>query len=182
METDITDGLAELARQGLVDPHRACIVGASYGGYAALAGVTLQQGFYRCAVSVAGVADVGLMLRDLNAIGPSMRYWHSYIGGKPGDAILGQLSPTHHAAQADAPILLIHGSDDTVVPIAQSYAMQHALQDAHKPVELVVMRGEDHWLSREDTRTQMLRSAVSFVEKYNPPDAAPAASASTSSH
>jgi len=181
MQTDISDGVAELARQGIIDPHRACIVGSSYGGYAALAGVTLQHGFYRCSVAVAGVSDLSdfiLYQRKERAVTPTMRYWETFIGGKPGDAILGQLSPTHHAVEADAPILLIHGKDDTVVPIAQSYAMQHALQDAHKPVELVVMPGEDHWLSREDTRIQMLRAAVAFVEKYNPADAAPAASAS----
>jgi dipeptidyl aminopeptidase/acylaminoacyl peptidase len=59
MQTDISDGLAELARRGIVDPRRACIMGASYGGYAALAGVTMQHGLYRCAIAIAGVADVG---------------------------------------------------------------------------------------------------------------------------
>ena len=58
MQTDVSDGVAELARQGIVDPKRVCIVGASYGGYAALAGVTVQQGLYRCAVSVSGVAPL----------------------------------------------------------------------------------------------------------------------------
>ncbi|MBW8752592.1 MAG: S9 family peptidase, partial [Sphingomonadales bacterium] len=61
MQTDISDGLAELARQGIVDPKRACIVGASYGGYAALAGVTLQHGLYRCAAAVAPVSDLSDM-------------------------------------------------------------------------------------------------------------------------
>ena len=56
--SDITAGVAELAKLGMIDPKRACIVGGSYGGYAALAGVTLQQGMYRCAVSVAGPADM----------------------------------------------------------------------------------------------------------------------------
>jgi len=58
MQTDISDGVADLAKKGVIDPKRACIVGASYGGYAALAGVTVQQGLYRCAVSVAGVSDL----------------------------------------------------------------------------------------------------------------------------
>ena len=56
MQTDISDGLSELVHQGIVDPKRVCIVGASYGGYAALAGVTLQHGIYRCAVAIAGSA------------------------------------------------------------------------------------------------------------------------------
>ena len=62
MQTDISDGLAALAKQGMVDPKRACTVGWSYGGYAALAGVTVQQGLYRCAVSDAGVADLAAMI------------------------------------------------------------------------------------------------------------------------
>src|SRR6202007_2715282 len=61
MQTDISDGVAELARRGIVDPKLVCIVGASYGGYAALAGVTLQHGLYRCAVSYAGVANMDSM-------------------------------------------------------------------------------------------------------------------------
>ncbi|MDB5686134.1 MAG: peptidase prolyl oligopeptidase, partial [Rhizorhabdus sp.] len=61
MQSDISDGLAYLAAQGIADPKRACIMGASYGGYAALAGVTLQHGLYRCAVAVAGVSDVAKM-------------------------------------------------------------------------------------------------------------------------
>ncbi|MEO0644525.1 MAG: prolyl oligopeptidase family serine peptidase, partial [Pseudomonadota bacterium] len=66
MQTDKSDGLMALAERGIVDPSRACIVGASYGGYAALAGVTLQQGIYRCAVSVNGVTELESTLREFS--------------------------------------------------------------------------------------------------------------------
>jgi dipeptidyl aminopeptidase/acylaminoacyl peptidase len=82
---------------------------------------------------------------------------------------LDAISPLALAARADAPILLIHGKDDTVVPISQSESMERALKRAGKPVDFVVMENEDHWLSRGETRTEMLKSAVDFVEKYNPP-------------
>jgi dipeptidyl aminopeptidase/acylaminoacyl peptidase len=78
------------------------------------------------------------------------------------------VSPLHYAKQADAPILLLHGRDDTVVPFDQSTKMADALKDAGKPYEFVVLNGEDHWLSRSETRDQMLEAAVAFVEKYNP--------------
>jgi dipeptidyl aminopeptidase/acylaminoacyl peptidase len=81
---------------------------------------------------------------------------------------LDKISPADLADHADAPILLIHGKDDTVVPIEQSETMELALKRAKKPVEFVVMTGEDHFLSREDTRITMLKSAIAFVEKYNP--------------
>src|SRR5262249_22277991 len=63
MQTDLSDGVRYLAKQGVIDPARVCIVGASYGGYAALAGVTIDPGVYRCAVSVAGLSDLKLMLK-----------------------------------------------------------------------------------------------------------------------
>jgi dipeptidyl aminopeptidase/acylaminoacyl peptidase len=171
MQTDISDGVAELARQGLVDPKRACIVGASYGGYAALAGVTLQQGLYKCAVAVAPVADLGSLFSDeggaSNRSGMLRRSLLEELGPRGGfDAV----SPRPLASRADAPILLIHGKDDTVVPFDQSDNMAHALAAAGKPHKLVVMRQEDHWLSRPATRLQMLEEAVAFVEQNNPPD------------
>ncbi len=174
MQTDISDGVAELARQGIIDPQRACIVGASYGGYAALAGVTLQQGLYRCAVAVAGVTDLKDFLTErrtrLGADG--MRYWMQYLGAKnTGDDLLETLSPARLAARADAPVLLIHGKDDTIVPIRQSQLMKRAMEKANKPVEMITLNGEDHYLSREATRIDMLRAAVAFVEKHNPAEA-----------
>lgn len=169
MQTDISDGLAELAGRGIVDPKRACIVGASYGGYAALAGVTIQQGLYKCAVSVAGVADIKLMYdTDLRESGGSKMLGRSLVeqlGDRKGfDAA----SPRRFAARADAPVLLIHGKDDTVVPYRQSLVMADALKDAGKPYELVTLAGEDHWLSREETRKQMLAAAMRFVQQHNP--------------
>lgn len=170
MQSDISDGLAALAARGIVDPERACIAGASYGGYAALAGVTLQQGLYRCAVAVAGVSDLGDMYAEdyrgsgearvskmalLEELGPRDRW--------------AARSPRRHAAKADAPVLLIHGKDDTVVPFGHTRRMADALKDAGKPVEVVTLASEDHWLSRAATRQQMLAEAVAFVEKHNPP-------------
>jgi len=169
MQTDISDGVAALAARGIIDPKRACIMGASYGGYAALAGVTLQQGLYRCAVSVAGVADLQLMKADELGVGPTRvqaRNWATLIGARTD---LAAISPAMAAARADAPVLLIHGRDDTVVPYAQSTRMAGQLRAAGKPVELVTLKGEDHWLSRGATREAMLVAAVAFIEKHNPP-------------
>jgi dienelactone hydrolase len=186
MQTDISDGVAELARQGIVDPKRACIVGWSYGGYAALAGVTVQQGLYRCAVSMAGVSrPAGMIVNEESKVGgvdASARYWKAFMGAKSMFLTeLDPISPLHLAARADAPILLIHGKDDTVVPIGQSQEMASALRSAGKPVDLVVLDGADHWLLHEATRLTMARDSVDFVEKYNPPDAAPVQTSSATS-
>jgi dipeptidyl aminopeptidase/acylaminoacyl peptidase len=68
------------------------------------------------------------------------------------------------------PVLLIHGREDTVVPFAQSQIMADALKKAGKPVDFVVLDREDHWLSHGQTRLQMLRETMTFVEKTNPPN------------
>ncbi len=119
MQTDLSDGVNYLATQGIIDPTRVCIVGASYGGYAALAGVTLQSGIYRCAVSVAGPSDLPRMRRwtSSNQLGITTRYWNRFWGvAEHDDAALKAISPSSHPDGVTAPILLIHGRDDTVVP------------------------------------------------------------------
>jgi dipeptidyl aminopeptidase/acylaminoacyl peptidase len=173
MQTDLSDGVRHLAGQGLIDPKRVCIVGGSYGGYAALAGTTLDRGVYRCAVSVAGVTDLAGMIAFGTTRGgtSTRRYWMRFMGAETGDdPVLKTLSPVHLADRADAPILLIHGKDDTVVPADQSQRMADALKKAGKPVELILQKGADHWLSRGDTRLETLTATMAFVEKHNPPN------------
>jgi dipeptidyl aminopeptidase/acylaminoacyl peptidase len=183
MQSDLSDGVRALAKKGQIDPARVCIMGASYGGYAALAGAVFDASVYRCAVSLAGPSDLRRMLayeRETmsGANNDVLRYWDRFMGAKsPNDPSLDDLSPALHADKAVIPILLIHGKDDTVVNFDQSAEMLKALKRAGKSAELVTLKGEDHWLSRGETRLQMLTAAVDFLEKHNPPDAAaPAAS------
>ena len=138
-----------LAGQGIVDPKRVCIVGASYGGYAALAGATLDTGVYRCAVAVAGVADLAEVWSPSATTAATSgvaarRYWMRFMGADsarrpaPGRDLAGR--PRRQGRRV--PILLIHGKDDTVVPLEQSQIMADALKRAGKPVELVILDGE----------------------------------------
>lgn len=175
MQTDLSDGVRYLVKQGIADPARVCIVGASYGGYAALAGVTLDPTVYRCAVSVAGISDLARMMRwegrgGLDARGVT-RYWDRFWGvSGSSDPALDAISPIKHIEAVRVPVLLIHGRDDTVVPYEQSQVMFDALRSGKKDVELVTLKREDHWLSRGETRTQMLEATVAFLRAHNPPD------------
>ena len=174
MQTDLSDGVRYLAGRDIIDPARVCIVGASYGGYAALAGATLDTGIYRCAVSIAGVSDLRRMVtwtarqtgrRDA----PAVRYWNRFMGADGlGDRSLDTRSPARLADKAAIPILLIHGRDDTVVPIEQSRIMAEALREAGKDGRIVEMSGEDHWLSRSETRLAALSETIAFLEANNP--------------
>lgn len=173
MQSDLSDGVRYLAHQGIIDPKRVCIVGASYGGYAALAGVTVETGVYRCAVSVAGISDLRRFRKWTVAseMGWSQRYWDRFMGtADQKDPALIAISPIEHVADVTVPILLIHGRDDTVVPYEQSDVMLSALKQAGKPATLVTMKHEDHWLSRSETRLEMLQATVDFLKANNPPN------------
>ncbi|HKP77819.1 MAG TPA: alpha/beta fold hydrolase, partial [Phenylobacterium sp.] len=172
MQTDLSDGVAHLAAEGVIDPKRVCIVGASYGGYAALAGAALDTGVYRCAASVGGLSDLGRFVTwSKIQRGPSaFRYWTRFMGAEEDRKVLAEISPAANIDKVTIPVLLIHGKDDSVVPAEQSQLMAEALRKAGKPVELVVQKGEDHWLSRGATRLEMLSATMAFVEKHNPPN------------
>jgi dipeptidyl aminopeptidase/acylaminoacyl peptidase len=175
MQTDVSDGVAYLASQGMVDASRACVMGASYGGYVALAGVTIQSGIYRCAVAIAPVSDppsfVGRAIAVSGSDSGRVRYWLRFMGATSvSDPHLQEISPLANAAQASAPVLLIHGRDDTTVEYSQSADMAAALRRAGRDVELVDLRQEDHGLSQEPTRVQAITSALSFIERHNPPN------------
>ncbi|THD50602.1 S9 family peptidase, partial [Phenylobacterium sp.] len=142
MQTDLLDGIAAAAASGDIDPTRVCIVGASYGGYAALAGVTLHPDAYRCAASIAGVSDLGLFVVE------QVRLFGTDTGGfqelrkmlaGSSTAKLVATSPAHQAAAIRAPVLLIHGDKDTVVPFEQTQHMADAMKAAGKPVEMVTL-------------------------------------------
>lgn len=169
MQDDVTDGVRHLISTGAADPKHICIMGASYGGYSALAGAALTPDLYACAVSVNGVSDLPQMIGyEQSHFGDdsnSLAYWKDHIGS-PLDPRVAQASPARAAAGIKAPILLLHGDEDTVVPAKQSQAMARALDAAGKPYEYVKLPGEDHWLSNGATRTEVLERIEAFLAKY----------------
>jgi dipeptidyl aminopeptidase/acylaminoacyl peptidase len=144
-------------------------MGGSYGGYAALAGATITPERYACAVSVNGVSDPVRMLTDSEK-GRHGRnsmvaeWWRRSMGEDM--AHLRKISPSRLVEQVRAPILLVHGVDDSVVPVEQSRSMSRALEKAKKQVRYVELRGDDHWLSAASTRTQMLREVETFLAEH----------------
>jgi dipeptidyl aminopeptidase/acylaminoacyl peptidase len=166
MQDDVTDGVNALTASGKVDPHRVCIVGASYGGYAALAGAAFTPSLYACAVSVGGISNLPDLLsyetnHDVMNDDETV-YWHTNIGSAVDPRVI-EKSPVLAAGQIRAPVLLLYGADDTIVPPAQSEGMARALSLLHKPVTLVRLAGEDHWLSHSETRVRMLQEMETFL-------------------
>ncbi|MBV5258368.1 S9 family peptidase, partial [Synechococcus moorigangaii CMS01] len=170
MQHDLTDGVRALIEEGLADPDRVCIVGASYGGYATLAGVTFTPDLYQCGVAIAPVSDLSEMYtfaggrRDPN--NPVARYWMQAMANDEGRGRMRENSPALFADRVTANLLLIHGRDDTVVPLRQSEIMERAMRQAGKPVELIVVDGEDHWLSTFGGRMSTLVETVRFLDTH----------------
>jgi len=166
MQDDVTDGVRALISDGTADPGRVCIVGASYGGYAALAGATFTPQLYRCAASINGVSDLADMLQWVQSRGgsqsDSLAYWHESIGQHSNPKIV-QNSPVHAADRVIGPVLIMYSADDTVVAPSQSENMARALKEAGKDVTLVKLDGDDHWLSHGATRVQMLQQLEKFL-------------------
>ena len=167
MQDDITNGVKKLIADGIADAERICIVGGSYGGYAALAGATLTPDLYACAVSVNGVTDLMALIGSGADSDMFVDYWEKRIGSRFRDREeVEAVSPAKIAWKARAPIMLIHAKDDTVVPFYQSEVMFNALKGSGRPHEFVELKGEDHWLSNGETRTEMLRRSIDFIDKH----------------
>jgi len=169
MQDDLSDGVRHLVATGVADPRRVCIAGASYGGYAALAGAAFTPDLYACAVSVNGVSDLPTMIGDLLRRGDEssdeIAYWKDHIG-PPTNPQVAARSPARAAAAVRAPVLLLHGANDTVVPPSQSQLMAKSLAAAGKPHRYVELPGEDHWLSSVAMRTRALEEIESFLAQH----------------
>ncbi|HEX2592775.1 MAG TPA: prolyl oligopeptidase family serine peptidase, partial [Rhizomicrobium sp.] len=167
MQDDVSDGVRKLVADGIADPKRVCIVGASYGGYAALAGATLSPDLYACAVSVAGVSDLRMLLTSTVPWGTTFdnQFMTARLGLRYGDeARLDATSPVLHADQVRCPILLLHGKKDTTVPVEHSNDMNTALLRAGKSVKYVKFDSDDHYFTLEATRITMLTEVESFLK------------------
>ncbi|HJP67443.1 MAG TPA: S9 family peptidase [Sphingomicrobium sp.] len=164
MEDDLLDAITYLSKQGVADPKRVCIVGASYGGYAAMRGAQRDGAFYRCAVSFAGISDLGAMLRyDRNLLGKeAVDYWKKQVTDFTA------VSPRFHAADFGAPILIAHGVADKRVPVKQSRMLVAELQKAGKPYDYLEQKLGDHHFTRADDRLEFLKKLKAFLDKYNP--------------
>ncbi len=171
MQHDITDAVNAAIKTGIADPDRICIVGASYGGYAALAGGAFTPDLYKCVVAIAPISDLPRMIYDERSDHGhdswAVSYWTNLIGDVRAERDkLDEISPANYAEAFQAPVLLIHGNDDTVVPYRQSRIMEGALKRAGKDVELVKLRGGDHWFSTSEMRLDTLRALDGFVDRH----------------
>lgn len=169
MQDDLDDGMDWLAERGIVDPARVCIVGSSYGGYAALWGVTRNPERYRCAASFAGVTDFGKQLRFDRQFFKS-RYskkWKEFIEGTD-DFDLDDVSPVRMVDQLKRPVLLVHGKKDSTVPYSQFTLYKDKLEDRGADAVFVTYDDEGHGLREFENRKDWLDQLEKFLATHNP--------------
>lgn len=159
---DITDGTHYLIDAGIVDPDRICIVGWSYGGYAALMSAIEEPDLYRCVVSVAGVTDPKTIIDDARFF-LNRKLVREFVG--TDSSVLDHGSPYRRADELQSPVLLFHGDRDINVTIKHSKMMHKALKKAKVDVELVVYKDTAHQIWRNEYRIDMLQKMAAFLDQ-----------------
>jgi len=164
MQEDVEDGAKWLIRKGYADPKRVCIVGWSYGGYAALIAAIKNPDIYACSASIAGVTDLQDMVSDLK------RYrfgrhnaQHFLLRGFSGRDDMNANSPVKRAKEISIPIFLAHGTNDVVVHFDQFTRMRRALKSSRAKTTFVKLEDGDHSLINFDHRKELFTELDKFL-------------------
>jgi len=165
VQNDIGDATQWAIEQGVADPERICIVGASFGAYSALMSVVREPDMYQCAVGLVGIYDLPLMYKrgDIQETNIGEGYLRMAIG--TDDAVLEQQSPAFHANAITANIFIAYGKRDERAPPAQSASMIKALETAGKSYQVYVARDEGHGFNNEATRAEWYTRLLVFLDE-----------------
>lgn len=169
MQDDVTDATRWLIAEGIADPERICIYGASYGGYAVLAGITREPDLYACAFTYVGVYDLDMMFQhgDIPQRDTGVAYLTRVLGDRKADAEdIAARSPVNHVAKIKTPLYVAHGHKDERVPMAQYRALTRALDRAGIPYDRLVFRNEGHGVSDPENRVKFYTELLNFLDKH----------------
>jgi dipeptidyl aminopeptidase/acylaminoacyl peptidase len=173
MQDDLTDAVEWAIDTGVADPDRVCIFGASYGGYATMAGITTTPSLYRCAVNYVGVVDIP-ELYEYWSSGPlstGIEAWFRRAIGDPraDRERLAETSPINRLDGLAVPLFIVHGRRDPRVPIAQAEALTRALERREIPFELLIKDDEGHGFFKEENNFELYgRLEKFFAEQLKP--------------
>lgn len=149
IHNDITDGARWLVEQGIADPERMCIVGQSFGGYAALLGAAREAQWYSCAAAYAAPTDLIALAQYMRRVWRG-QLWKERLG--QNERALWQMSPLSRTSTIEIPVLLVHGRLDPVVPVSQARRFARALRLSNKSHHFIERSDCDHDLTIESCR------------------------------
>ena len=166
MQDDVTDATRWAIAQGIADPARVCIYGASYGGYAAMMGAIREPELYRCAAALAGVFDLRKMYRwgSIRRSDLGLEYLKRVIGEDKTD--LAARSPSLLAERLTVPVLLAHGSADARVDVKHARALRNALEDVDREPEFVEYAYTGHGLVLDEQREDFYARLLAFLGQH----------------
>ena len=172
MQNDIADGAKWAIAQGIVDPMRICIAGASYGGYAALMGLVNNPELFKCGVNWVGVTDIDLLYNGSwgfeDDISASYRKYGmpALVGDPVRDAAqFKATSPLQQAGRIRQPLLLAYGGVDRRVPLYHGEKFYKAVRQTNPDVEWVVYKDEGHGWALEKNRIDFWTRVARFLER-----------------
>lgn len=165
-QDDIADGARWAIAQGIADPARICIAGSAYGGYAALMGVARSPDLFRCAVSWAGIVDIGLMFKNdwAGFDMPSTDLVHQVGNAGADKAQFAATSPLMLAPSIKAPVFLAYGAEDVQVPAAHGRKLYEAIKSGNQQVEFHLYDDKRQDWSLENNRVDMWTKIEKFLE------------------
>ncbi|NEO33577.1 MAG: prolyl oligopeptidase family serine peptidase [Symploca sp. SIO3C6] len=169
MQHDISDGVKYLIAQGIADPDKIAIFGASYGGYATLAGLAFTPELYTTGISYVGPSNILTLLRAIPPYwGPIKKIFKVRVGDleDPEDRIrLRRQSPLFAAQQIKAPLLVIQGANDPRVKQVESDQIVVALRDLGRQVKYLVAPDEGHGFRQETNRLAVTAAIEEFLAR-----------------
>ncbi|MCM3292104.1 S9 family peptidase [Paenibacillus sp. MER 180] len=168
IQNDITDGVKWAIKQGIADPSRIGIYGASFGGYATLAGITFTPDLYAAAVDYVGVSNIFTLLNTLPPYWEANRnMFYARIGHPEKDKeLLKEVSPVFHADKIITPLFVAQGANDPRVNKAESDQMVEALKKRGINVEYMVKDNEGHGFHNEENRIEFYNAMVKFLDTH----------------
>ena len=168
MQDDITDGVEYLIKEGIADPKRICIYGASYGGYATLAGVVFTPDLYACAVDYVGVSNIFTMYKTIPPYWkPMQEMTYEMVGDPVKDKdLLTEISPVFHADKIKTPLFIAQGRNDPRVNVEESNQMVKALRERGVDVPYMVKDNEGHGFHNEENQIEFYEAMDRFLAKY----------------
>jgi dipeptidyl aminopeptidase/acylaminoacyl peptidase len=168
MQNDLTDGVKWAVAQGIADSARVAIMGGSYGGYAALAGVTFTPQLYACAVDVVGPSNVATLFASMPPYWQVRKVrWVRRVGDVEVDAELNRrISPLFHAEKIRVPLLIGHGANDPRVKLTESEAIVAVMRKNNLPVTFVVYPDEGHGFVRSENNLDFMGRVEEFLARH----------------
>ena len=167
MQDDISDGVQWAIDEGIADSEHVCIYGASYGGYATMAGITLTPELYRCAVNYVGIWDLKMLYEQNGRWVERMDRWFKNHVIDPQEDIdqLKKTSPKFHIDKIKAPLFIVHGRRDFNVRIEQAETLMDALDKKDIPYEVLIKREEGHGFVLEENKIELYSRMKTFFNE-----------------